>query len=116
MPRGDGTGPAGMGPMTGRGAGYCAGYGVPGYANPGPFGGFGGGRGHRHWFRATGIPGYMRFQGWAQPASQGVDPASEISVLQARARILQEQIDRINARLEELGGAAASEAKTGKGK
>ena len=34
MPRGDGTGPAGMGPMTGRAAGYCAGYGVPGYVNP----------------------------------------------------------------------------------
>ena len=29
MPRGDGTGPAGLGPMTGRSAGYCAGYGVP---------------------------------------------------------------------------------------
>lgn len=36
MPRGDGTGPAGMGPMTGRAAGYCAGYGVPGYVNPIP--------------------------------------------------------------------------------
>jgi hypothetical protein len=34
MPRGDGTGPAGMGPMTGRAAGYCAGYDVPGYMNP----------------------------------------------------------------------------------
>jgi len=30
MPGGDGTGPAGMGPMTGRAAGYCAGYPVPG--------------------------------------------------------------------------------------
>jgi len=26
MPRGDGTGPWGLGPMTGRAAGYCAGY------------------------------------------------------------------------------------------
>ena len=26
MPRGDGTGPMGMGPMTGRGMGYCTGY------------------------------------------------------------------------------------------
>ena len=26
MPRGDGTGPAGMGSMTGRGLGYCTGY------------------------------------------------------------------------------------------
>jgi len=34
MPRGDGTGPAGMGPMTGRAAGYCAGYPVPGFVNP----------------------------------------------------------------------------------
>jgi len=34
MPRGDGTGPAGMGPMTGRAAGFCAGFGVPGYMNP----------------------------------------------------------------------------------
>jgi len=36
MPGGDGTGPAGMGPMTGRAAGYCAGYPVPGYMNPVP--------------------------------------------------------------------------------
>jgi len=34
MPLGDGTGPAGFGPMTGRAAGYCAGYPVPGYINP----------------------------------------------------------------------------------
>jgi hypothetical protein len=34
MPRGDGTGPGGMGPMTGRAAGYCAGYPVPGFMNP----------------------------------------------------------------------------------
>jgi len=36
MPAGDGTGPMGLGPMTGRAAGYCAGYGVPGYLNPFP--------------------------------------------------------------------------------
>ena len=39
MPFGDGTGPRGMGPMTGRGAGYCAGYGAPGFTNPYPRGG-----------------------------------------------------------------------------
>jgi len=37
MPWGDGTGPLGLGPMTGRAAGFCAGYPVPGYMNP--FGG-----------------------------------------------------------------------------
>jgi hypothetical protein len=36
MPFGDGTGPRGMGPMTGRGTGYCAGFGRPGFNNPIP--------------------------------------------------------------------------------
>ena len=52
MPFGDGTGPRGMGPMTGRGAGYCAGFGRPGFANPIPgrrWFGFG-------WRRAYGYP------------------------------------------------------------
>ena len=40
MPGGDGTGPLGLGPMTGRAAGYCAGYPVPGYMNPLPGRGF----------------------------------------------------------------------------
>ena len=33
MPFGNGTGPAGLGPMTGRAAGFCTGYPVPGYMN-----------------------------------------------------------------------------------
>ena len=47
MPRGDRTGPWGLGPMTGRAAGYCAGYPVPGFMNPtqGYGRGFGFGRG-----------------------------------------------------------------------
>jgi hypothetical protein len=31
MPGGDRTGPRGMGPMTGKGAGYCTGYDIPGW-------------------------------------------------------------------------------------
>ena len=38
MPFGDGTGPMGLGPMTGRGAGFCAGFGRPGFTNPIPGG------------------------------------------------------------------------------
>jgi|GEM_PF-6154040 len=34
MPGGNGTGPAGQGPMTGRGAGFCSGADIPGYAGP----------------------------------------------------------------------------------
>ncbi len=43
MAFGDGTGPMGLGPMTGRGAGYCAGYSAPGYMNPVAGRGFWGG-------------------------------------------------------------------------
>jgi len=73
MPGGDGTGPGGLGPMTGRAAGFCAGYPVPGYASPtwgrgygmgfgrGRGMGFGrGGWGRRNWFYATGLPGWQR--------------------------------------------------------
>ncbi|MCF7709262.1 MAG: DUF5320 domain-containing protein, partial [Verrucomicrobia bacterium] len=31
MPGGDRTGPMGAGPRSGRAAGYCAGFGAPGY-------------------------------------------------------------------------------------
>ena len=47
MPFGDGTGPRGMGPMTGRGAGYCSGFSGPGFANPVPRRGLGLGWSHR---------------------------------------------------------------------
>ena len=64
MPLEDKTGPAGWGPMTGRGMGYCAGYGVPGSMNSVPVRGRGmrggGGRGFRNRFFATGLPGWMR--------------------------------------------------------
>ena len=50
MPRGDGTGPMGMGPMTGRAAGFCAGYPVPGYMNPIPGRGWGIGFSHGRGF------------------------------------------------------------------
>ncbi|MGB9797357.1 MAG: DUF5320 domain-containing protein, partial [bacterium] len=50
MPFGDRTGPLGRGPRTGRGAGFCSGFPVPGYLNPIPGRGFWGrGRGFRHW-------------------------------------------------------------------
>ena len=45
MPGGDGTGPWGQGPMTGRGLGYCSGNNAPGWTVPGPGRGMGYGRG-----------------------------------------------------------------------
>jgi len=57
MPRGDRTGPRSSGSRTGRAAGYCAGYPIPGFMNPtSGFGrgfgrglGRGFGRGGRDW-------------------------------------------------------------------
>jgi len=45
VPGGDGTGPTGQGPMTGRAAGLCAEHPTPGYTTPGYGQGFGRGRG-----------------------------------------------------------------------
>jgi hypothetical protein len=121
MPGGDRTGPLGMGPLSGRAAGYCAGYGMPGFVNSalgrgfgGGFGrgrGFGGrgygggGRGWRHWFHATGVPGWLRYGGW--PASfQKPDPDLEKSALRSQAEALQAELDLIQTRLGEIESPA----------
>lgn len=54
MPRGDRTGPRGLGNMTGRGAGFCAGNQAAGAANSNPGRG-GGGRGWCNWFNNMGL-------------------------------------------------------------
>lgn len=123
MPRGDGTGPAGMGPMTGRAAGYCAGYSVPGYTSPsggryfgigrGAFGGRG--RGYRNWYYATGLPGWYRYNmglpAWGgvagypyygSPYMQDIDPEEEVKILKDQADMLKKQLDDIQARVEEV--------------
>ena len=109
MPAGDRTGPNGMGPMTGRGAGYCAGYNAPGFANGGPgFRGWGrgGGRGWRHRFFATGLPGWLRANlGFG--ASGGAAPAppneqQELDALMTQARQFDDALDSIRKRIEEI--------------
>lgn len=101
MPWGDGTGPLGFGPMTGRGAGFCAGFGVPGYANPYVFGR---GRGRRRWWR----PGWGRFafvppRFYAGPAFvPGPAPEAEAEFLKEQAKFLEEELEAIKGRLAEL--------------
>ena len=113
MPGGDRTGPVGMGPMTGRAAGLCAGNSVPGYANPvgrrGFFGfgrgrGFGmrgGGRGWRHWFYATGLPGWAR-TGYQAGFPAAPETESEQQTLKQQAQYLRDSLDAVNKRIEEL--------------
>ena len=120
MPAGDGTGPRGMGPMTGRGAGYCAGYCAPGYANPWPGRGFGmgwgrgggRGRGWRNMYYATGLPGWARYGyapawGVLPPAAYGPYGApptaeQETEFLKSQAEMLKEELDAISQRMAEL--------------
>ena len=70
MPRGEGTGPMGMGAMTGRAAGFCAGSGMAGYANKGQGRGAGGAGIMQPAGRAACAPAEMprRFRG---PARRG---------------------------------------------
>lgn len=119
MPRGDGTGPAGMGPMTGRAAGYCAGYNVPGYMNPvggrgmGFGGGFGRGRGWRNQYYATGLTGWQRAAtgmpawgapgyGYAPQPGYAPTPEQETSALKTQAEYLENSLTEIRKRMEEL--------------
>jgi hypothetical protein len=106
------------GPMTGRGAGVCAGYGMPGPANPVPGRGFGmgfgrgrgfgaaGGRGWRNRFYATGLPGWMRFGGYGAPYPQP-DPELEKQELKGQAEALQSELNAIKKRLSEIETGAA---------
>ena len=109
MPAGDRRGPRGMGPMTGRGAGFCAGNNMPGYMNPG-FGyiaygrGAFGGRGHRHWYYATGQPGWLRFGDYAgayPPAPAPMTAEEEQEMLQEQEKWLQEQLDSVRSQMKQ---------------
>jgi Family of unknown function (DUF5320) len=115
MPRGDGTGPRGIGRSSGRGAGYCAGYDMPGFANPVPGrgsgmgsgrgGGFaGGGRGWRNCFFATGLPGWMRFGGdnAMQTPAMRTDPEMEKQALRTQVENLETELDFMKKRLASM--------------
>ena len=100
MPRGDGTGPMGMGRMTGRGAGHCAGFATPGFATPIGFAG-GCGRGFQRMFYATGLPGWARY---GHPAYAGANgkAADEIEILSNQAEFLENQLQQVKKRLSHL--------------
>ena len=97
MPGFDGTGPRGMGPMTGGGRGFCApavGLGRP-LAGAGMFFGRGGGRGWRNQYYATGLPRWQRWAAWGTPASTEDEKQalkSEADFLRSRLKVLEERL------------------------
>lgn len=115
MPHGDGTGPAGMGPMTGRAAGYCTGLAVPGFANPAPgrgggfgmgrgFGrglglGFRGGRGGR-WAASSAAPPTCAYPApYADPA---LDAQQALTALKGQAEYFGNALEQVKTRIAEL--------------
>jgi hypothetical protein len=119
MPGGDRTGPAGMGPMTGRSAGYCAGYPEPGYAGFAFKRGFGfgrgrgGGRGWRNWFHARGFmgrrqaaygyPDYGADMPYGMPYDfPSAPPMRELDALKDREEYLGNALADIQKRIAEL--------------
>lgn len=110
--------------MTGRGAGFCAGAGMPGYPSLMPGrgmgmgwgGGWGGGWGRswgrgrrwRHQAYATSWPAWAR-PGWGAPlepayAAYAGPPSKEqeARLLRAKAEWLKDQLDAITRQVEEL--------------
>jgi hypothetical protein len=117
MPGFDGTGPLGLGPMTGRGRGYCI---VPLGNLPGAFSypvkgnflrygrlgrGFGrGGFGYRNWFWATGLPGWMRTS-YSYPALGGwvdVSEEEDVEMLEEQAKMLRQELEEIQNKITKL--------------
>lgn len=116
MPKGDRTGPIGTGAMSGRTAGFCAGFDVPGYANPTAARGLGMGTGRRRsgWGGPTaggrlwrcrsfapGRMGPMYFGGYAL-SPQPFNPELEKESLRSRSQALQSELDAVNRRLVEI--------------
>ena len=121
MPGGDRTGPQGLGPMTGRRAGYCTGNTSPGFANSwsrggygfGGGGGRGGGRGYRNRFYATGLTGWQRGawsgpQPWVNPQSYegpygySLSKDEEVTMLKEQATNMERGLTDIKKRIQEL--------------
>ncbi len=99
MPGFDRTGPWGRGPMTGWGRGYCA---SPGWGSRPRYGwGSGFGRGWRHRFWATGMPG----RGWWGPPDwygPGLSREEEMAMLQEEAEYLEKELKDIRKKIDEL--------------
>ena len=97
MPAGDRTGPEGMGPMTGRGAGFCAGFGAPGYMNAGAVAGYGRGRGFGRGH------GFRRFGAWGAAMPYAAPTREQqVDVLKEQSRYLESELKAVRDQIEQL--------------
>ncbi len=125
MAGGNGTGPMGLGPKTGRAAGFCAGFSVPGYMNPMRGMGFGAGRGGRPygggrgrawgggrgWGWRANIPYNPYYEPVPEMYNQNMNPQDEIKFQKDQIAFLQEQIKATHQRIKELEDETVKEKK-----
>lgn len=97
MPGGDRTGPLGLGPKTGRGMGFCAGYQTSGYMNPGF-------RRGRFWRRGFGRGFGWRYQNkYDMPAEPvALTKEEEKRILENELKEIEREKEEIKKRLKEL--------------
>jgi len=86
MPGFDGTGPRGLGPMTGGGRGFCA---VP---LPAAWPAYAG----RVAYHPYAVP-------WAVPFAPQITRDQELDFLKSQAQAMKEQLEQIEARIQQLG-------------
>ncbi len=111
MPRGDRRGPNGMGPMTGRGAGFCSGSNAPGYMS-GAVGGYGMGVGRGFGGRHNGFgAGYGAGRGYGMAAVPyavpmapvaGYSKEAETGYIENEVSFLKEQLKTLEGRLSDM--------------
>ena len=93
MPGFDGTGPRGIGPMTGGGRGFCSPWGIrAANRSYGVAPGFGYGRGS----------GFRRGIGFA-PYAPSMTKEQELDSLKNQAQAMKSQLEQIETRIQQLG-------------
>ena len=107
----DGTGPGGRGPLTGRGAGYCAVYSVPGYQiNAVPRPGMGGaaffrnGRGYRNRYNTIGLTRWKRGSTTTPttPAQPAITREQHLEALKKQVEYLKKEMERITRQISDI--------------
>ncbi len=112
MPRQDGTGPAGTGSMTGRGAGHCTGSSpadvIPGAGGRGygrgPGRGFRGSCGAQRGSRGAGLFGWMRFR----QGGTSQNPAPDKQTLKAQMQAMESRLADMQRRLDGIEPGSSS--------